>query len=79
MQRYLRLTSSEGVIITDVEKQVFLLNEIISSSLEFKSLLKNPTSSQQDQINVLSKISDHYGFNILLKNFLCFLVEKKRL
>ena len=71
--------AEESKIITDVEKQVFLLNEIISSSLEFKSLLKNPTSSQQDQINVLSKISDHYGFNILLKNFLCFLVEKKRL
>tara|TARA_B100001540_G_scaffold79100_1_gene71067 strand:+ start:279 stop:836 length:558 start_codon:yes stop_codon:yes gene_type:complete len=71
--------AEESKIIIDIEKQVFLLNEIISSSLEFKSLLKNPTSSQQDQINVLIKISDHYDFNILLKNFLCFLVEKKRL
>ena len=65
--------------VQEIEEQSAALISLINESLDFESILKNPTSKKEDQISALNKISEHCSFNILLKNFLCFLVEKRRL
>ena len=42
-------------------------------------MIRNPTNKKEDQISIINKISEHYNFNNLLKNFLCFLTTKRRL
>ena len=63
----------------EIEDQSFALIKLIDESEDFRLMVKNPTSKKEDQINVINKISEHYNFNILLKKFLCFLIEKRRL
>ncbi len=65
--------------VQEIETQSFSLIKLINQSEDFKSIIRNPTNKKEDQINVLNKISENYNFNVLLKNFLCFLVEKRRL
>ena len=65
--------------VQEIEEQSAALIKLINESLDFESILKNPTNKKEDQISALNKISEHCSFNILLKNFLCFLVEKRRL
>ena len=43
---------------------------LIASSEDFKSLIKNPTNSKDDQLNALRKISEQYKLNDLLTKFL---------
>ena len=71
--------AKENKYIQEIEDQSLILIKLIDESKDFKSLIKNPTNKKEDQINVINKISEHYNFNILLKKFLCFLVEKRRL
>ena len=65
--------------VQQIETQSSSLIKLIEQSEDFKSIIRNPTNKKEDQINVLNKISENYNFNVLLKNFLCFLVEKRRL
>ena len=65
--------------VNEIEDQSFALIKLIDESKDFKSIVKNPTNKKEDQINIINKISEHYNFNILLKNFLCLLVKKRRL
>ena len=71
--------AEESKNVQEIEEQSTALIKLINESLDFESIIKNPTNKKEDQINVINKISEHYSFNILLKNFLCFLVEKRRL
>ena len=64
--------------VQQIEAQSSSLIKLIEQSEDFKSIIRNPTNKKEDQINVINKISENYNFNILLKNFLCFLVEKRR-
>ena len=65
--------------VNEIEDQSFALIKLIDESKDFKSIVKNPTNKKEDQINIINKISEYYNFNILLKKFLCLLVEKRRL
>ena len=71
--------AEENKYIQEIEDQSLILIKLIDESKDFKSLIRNPTNKKEDQINVMNKISEHYNFNTLFKNFLCFLVEKRRL
>ena len=71
--------AEENRLVQEIEKQSFGLIKLIDESKDFTSIIKNPTNKKEDQINVINKISEQYNFNILLKKFLCFLVEKRRL
>ena len=71
--------AEENKYVQEIEEQSLALIKLIKESKDFESIIKNPTSKKEDQINVINKISEHYNFNILLKKFLCFLVEKRRL
>ena len=71
--------AEENRHVQEIEDQSSALIKLFDESKDFKLIVKNPTSKKEDQINVINKISEHYNFNILLKKFLCFLVEKRRL
>ena len=71
--------AEENKHVQEIEDQSSALIKLFDESKGFKSIVKNPTNKKEDQINIINKISEHYNFNILLKNFLCLLVEKRRL
>ena len=71
--------AKENKYVEEIEKQSLILIKLIDESKDFESLVKNPINKKEDQINVMNKISEHCNFNVLFKNFLCFLVEKRRL
>ena len=71
--------AEENKCVQEIEEQCFKLVKFINENEDFNSVIKNPTNKKNDLLNILKNISDHYKFNILLKNFLCFLVEKRRL
>ena len=71
--------AEESKNVQEIEEQSTALIKLINESLDFESIIKNPTNKKEDQINVINQLSKHCSFNILLKNFLCFLVEKRRL
>ena len=71
--------AEENKNVKEIEEQSSALIKLVNESKDFELIVRNPTNKKEDQINVLNKISEHCNFNIFLKNFLCFLVEKRRL
>ena len=69
----------EGNVLSDVEDHSVSIINLIASSEDFKSLIKDPTNNKDDQLNALSRISEQYKLNELLTKFLSFLVFKRRL
>ena len=71
--------AEENKSVKEIEDQSSALIKLIDESKDFKSMIRNPTNKKEDQISIINKISEHYNFNNLLKNFLCFLTTKRRL
>ena len=70
--------ASENNVLLQVEDQSLSLLNLISSSEDFLNLIKNPTNSQEDLLKVIENISNNNKFEGLLKNFLSFLINKRR-
>jgi len=70
--------ASENNVISQVEDQSSSMLNLISSSKDFSNLIKDPTNSQEDLLKVLNIISENNKLESLLKNFLSFLVIKRR-
>ena len=70
--------SDESKKLEVVEEQVTALLKLVSDSKDFNNLIKDPTSNQDDLIKVITKISDSFKLDNLIKNFLIFLVNKRR-
>ena len=68
----------EADILSEIEVHSVSIINLIASSVDFKSLIKDPTNNKEDQLNALSKISEQYKLNELLTKFLSFLISKKR-
>ena len=71
--------AEENSSVVKIEDQSSILIKLINENKDFESIIKNPINKKEDLINIITKISEHYNFNNLLKNFLCFLVTKRRL
>ena len=71
--------ANESKFLNKIEDQVVALIKLISESNDFNLLIKDPTNKQEDQLNIISIISEKFEFNNLLKKFLCFLILKRRL
>ena len=71
--------AEEANALDEIEKHSHSIIKLISSSDDFNSLIKDPTNQKEDQLNVISKISEKYKLNNLLINFLSFLISKRRL
>ena len=71
--------SNENNLLMKIEKQCSSILGLINSSEDFKNLIKDPTTKQDDLFNITNSISEKYKFETLLKNFLNFLIQKRRL
>ena len=71
--------ANESKSLNKIEDHVVALIKLISESNDFNLLIKDPTNKQEDQLNIISIISEKFEFNNLLKKFLCFLILKRRL
>ena len=70
--------ANENNILSQIEDQSSSILNLIVASKDFSNLIKNPTSNQEDLLKVINNISDNNKFENLMKNFLSFLVVKKR-
>ena len=68
----------EANMLSEVEVHSESIVNLIISSEDFKSLIKDPTNNKEDQFNVLNKISEQYKLNQLFTKFLSFLISKRR-
>ena len=51
---------------------------LINQSNDFSNLVKDPTIKLDDLSNVINTITETYKFDKLFKNFLSFLIKKRR-
>ena len=70
--------ASENNILSQVEDQSLSILSLISSSKDFSNLIKDPTNSQEDLLKIIENIINHKKFERLFKNFLSFLIIKRR-
>ena len=70
--------AEEANALDEIEKHSSSIIKLISSSDDFNSLIKDPTNQKEDQLNIISKISENYKLNSLLTKFLSFLISKRR-
>ena len=70
--------ASENNALEQVEEQSLSILELISVSKDFSDLIKDPTNNQEDLLKFINNFSDNNNFENLLKNFLSFLVIKRR-
>ena len=68
----------EADILSKIEDHSTTIINLIISSDDFRSLIKDPTNNKEDQLNVIKKISEQYKLNELLTKFLSFLISKRR-
>jgi F-type H+-transporting ATPase subunit delta len=70
--------ASENNVLSKVEDQSSSILNLILSSKDFSNLIKDPTNNQEDLLKVIDNISNDNKFESLLKNFLSFLITKRR-
>ena len=70
--------SEENNSLTQVEDQSSSMLNLINQNDDFCNLIKDPTVNQEDLSKVINKIVENYKFDTLFKNFLNFLIEKRR-
>ena len=70
--------STESSVTAEIEEQSLSILKLLEQSQDFSNLIKDPTTSQDDLLKVVNTISENYKFDQLLKNFLSFLIQKRR-
>ena len=70
--------STEGNVTSQIEEQSLSVLKLLEQSQDFSNLIKDPTTSKDDLLKVVNTISENYKFDQLLKNFLSFLIQKRR-
>ena len=70
--------ASESNLVSQIEEQAIALINLIKSSNDFNNFIKDPTSNKDNLITVISKISEQNKLDNLFKNFLNFLITKRR-
>ena len=70
--------SEENNLLSQIEDQSLSILNLIEQSEDFSNLIKDPTTSQEDLLKVINTISENNKFESLFKNFLSFLIQKRR-
>ena len=70
--------SEENNLLSQIEEQSLSVLNLINQSKDFFNLIKDPTNSQEDLSKVINKIAASNKFDNLFKNFLNFLIQKRR-
>ncbi len=70
--------SEENNLLSQIEDQSSSILNLIDQSEDFSNLIKDPTTNQEDLLKVINTISENNKFASLFKNFLSFLIQKRR-
>ena len=70
--------SEENNLLNQIEDQSLSIINLIDQSVDFSNLIKDPTTNQEDLLKVINTISENNKFESLFKNFLGFLIQKRR-
>ena len=70
--------ANEAKVIIKIEENSNNLLKLISNNKDFKNLIKDPTLNKDILNSIVNKISKNYNLEILFKNFLNFLISKRR-
>ena len=70
--------SEEKNILNQIEEQSLSILNLINQSKDFINLIKDPTINQKDLSRVINKLFENNKFDNLFKNFLNFLIQKRR-
>ena len=70
--------SEENNLLSQIEVQSSSILNLIDKSEDFSNLIKDPTTSQEGLLKVINTISENNKFESLFKNFLSFLIQKRR-
>ena len=70
--------ASESNLLLKIEENSRVLLKLISVSRDFNNLIKDPTVSRDALNQVIKKISDSFNLEVLFRNFLSFLIIKRR-
>ena len=67
---------SNSVVNVEINAKAFI--NLISNNKDFENFIKDPTLNREVLTSVINKISDNFKLEILFKNFVNFLVLKRR-
>ncbi len=70
--------AEENNLLIQIEDQALSFLNLINHSDDFCNLVKDPTINQKDLLKVINTIVENNKFNTLFKNFLNFLIQKRR-
>ena len=70
--------ASESNSLIQIEKNSSAMLNLISKNKDFNDLIKDPTLSRETLIEIINKISENFKLETLFKNFLSFLITKRR-
>ena len=70
--------SEENSLLRQIEEQSLSVLNLIDQSKDFCILIKDPTTSQENLSKVINKIAGNNKFDDLFRNFLNFLIKKRR-
>ena len=70
--------SEENNLLSHIEDQALSMLNLIDHSSDFCNLIKDPTINQEDLSKAINKIAENNKFETLFKNFLNFLIQKRR-
>jgi F-type H+-transporting ATPase subunit delta len=70
--------ASESNSLPKIEENSHAFLKLISSSEDFYNLIKDPTVTRDSLNQVIEKITDNFSLEGLFKNFLSFLISKRR-
>ena len=70
--------ANESNSLDIIENHSVALLNLIKSNKDFSNLIKDPTVKQKSLILIVEKISENSKIDNLLKNFMIFLVNKRR-
>ena len=70
--------ANESNLLSQIEDNSSSFLNLISNNKDFKYLIKDPTASQDILKNIIDKISEISKLETLFKNFIGFLITKRR-
>ena len=70
--------AEENNLLSQIEDQSLSMLNLINQSNDFYNLIKDPTINQEDLSKVINIIAEKNKFDALFKNFLNFLIQKRR-
>ncbi len=81
-ERYSRAlfeVAKESDELEKIESDIKVFNSFLKDNLDLKNFFNNPTQSINNQNEVVNIISEKLNLSKNLKNFLCLLIEKRRI